>query len=536
MATETATESNVSFEEFFDEWCQGIDGPEVSSLEKGQRFAHKLISQWLEVSESDPDLIICDGSGDGGIDIAYLREQSVDEEVEDAASTEREGAVKEADKGGDTWYLVQSKYGTSFRGEGSIIEEGWKVIRSLAGQNNRLSDSAKSLLARVNEFKQIASARDRIVLVFATDRPISEADRGALDSVRSLGIEQIGGLFDVEDISVATIWERGDGVEQPRISLPIRGNFVDPSDGLRVGTISLIDLYSFLKTYRNKTGDLDQLYEKNVRRFLGGRRKVNKAIAGTLRDEPQLFGLYNNGITIVVSDFDTNSDNKTCTLHDPYVVNGCQTTKTIWEVLQQKIDSGGTGKNEGENGWQDLAENGVVVAKIVTNQSASIVDITRYTNSQNAVREQDFLALREDFGRWAEGMAERYDIFLEIQRGGWESQRAKQKQYPHEKGFTENANAFELIKVYSSGWLLEPGQAFGRNAPFLPGGSVFKQLTEIDRIDVDDLYVAYKLQKLADPIQFRQGKDGVGESTVDKVSVLFRRDRFAPICPHPGKT
>ena len=54
--------------------------------------------------------------------------------------------------------------------------------------------------------------------------------------------------------------------------------------------------------YRGKTGILDQLYEKNVRQFLGSRRKTNRRIADTLRENPELFGLYNNGITIVVSD------------------------------------------------------------------------------------------------------------------------------------------------------------------------------------------------------------------------------------------
>jgi hypothetical protein len=52
--------------------------------------------------------------------------------------------------------------------------------------------------------------------------------------------------------------------------------------------------------------------------------------------------------------------------------------------------------------------------------------ITRYTNSQNAVREKDFLALTSDFKTWARQMAERYGVYLEIQRGGWDSRRALQ--------------------------------------------------------------------------------------------------------------
>ena len=324
--------------------------------------------------------------------------------------------------------------------------------------------------------------------------------------IRILGKDRIGALFDVEDVSLNTIWEIRPTSSQPVITLSINGNFVDPSSGLRVGIVSLTDLYGFLKAYRMKTGNLDQLYEKNVRQFLGGRRKINRGIAQTLQSSPEIFGLYNNGITIVVSDFSTDATGMACLLSDPYVVNGCQTTKTIWEVLNQRLEAGGTGQSSVTNDWRVRAQRGVVVTKIVKGDSASINNITRYTNSQTAVREQDFLALRSDFGEWAREMAARYDVFLEIQRGGWDSQRAYQKSHPNSMQFTESANAFDLIKVYGAGWLREPGHAFGRSAPFLPGGSVFRRITEVEPIDADDLYVAYQLQKLAGQYNFGRGQ------------------------------
>ena len=321
----------------------------------------------------------------------------------------------------------------------------------------------------------------------------------------SLGKARVGELFDVEDVSLNTIWETRPTASQPVLSLSIRGHFVDPSSGLRVGTVPLTDLYAFLKSYRTKTGNLDQLYEKNVRQFLGGRKKINRGIAQTLQNNPEIFGLYNNGITIVVSDFSTDRTDDSCTLFDPYVVNGCQTTKTIWEVLSQRLEAGGTGNNTATSEWRARAERGVVVTKIVKGDNARITDITRYTNSQTAVREQDFLALRSDFRDWASSMAERYSIFFEIQRGGWDSQRAFQKSHPSSRQFIEHANAFDLIKVYGAGWLREPGQAFGRSAPFLPNGSVFRRLTETEPIDAEDLYAAYQLQEMAKQFNFGRG-------------------------------
>ncbi len=495
MTSASPTQDEITFEQFCEEWLQEFTEADLPPFEKGQRFAFKLVTQWLNVTEDDEDLVLCDGTGDGGIDIAYLHRADLDENGQDEQSDE-----------GDTWYLIQSKYGTAFQGQETIISEGRKVIRTVAGENDRLSEHSKQLQGRLATFINQATERDRLILVFATVQPMKEEDRQALAEIRTLGRERFAGIFDVEDISLQTIWEAGDTTQVPTISLQIQGDFVEPNAGLRVGTIPLTHLYQFLKDYRGKTGNLDQLYQKNVRQFLGGRRKINKGIEKTLNQQPEMFGLYNNGITIVVSDF-SSKPNGSLILYDPYVVNGCQTTKTIWNVLQQKLDSGGTGNSGVNDNWRVNAERGVVVAKIVKSDNAQIADITRYTNSQNTVREQDFLALREDFGTWAESMAARYDIFLEIQRGGWDSQRAHQKSHPSSLQFTNYASAFELLKVYGAGWLRSPGYAFGRSAPFLPGpgGSIFKQVTETEPIGADDFFAAYRLQQLADQFNFGRG-------------------------------
>ena len=150
----------------------------------------------------------------------------------------------------------------------------------------------------------------------------------------------------------------------------------------------------------------------------------------------------------------------------------------------------------------------MVVAKIVKSDSAQITDITTFTNSQNSVRAQDFIALRSDFKSWADAMADRYSIFLEIQRGGWDSQKAYQKSHPNSRQFSEFTNAFDLMKVYGAGWLCEPGQTFQSNTRFVPGGSIFKRITSEDvGFGVDDLYAAYRLKILADKQKFGRGAD-----------------------------
>lgn len=494
----------IDFDAFREQWLSDVVKNNPSTVELGTRFAHKLVQQWRDVDDSSTDLVYCDGSGDGGIDIAYL------DRGDDEGSAETNAS-------GHTWYLVQSKYGSAFQGNSTLLSEGQKVIDTLDCKRPNLSSLAQGMLERILTFRNGASEHDRIVLLFATEHPLNESQKRVLDDLRSMGRARLGPLFEVESLSIQTIYQRtldeatSNAIDERTV--PLNAALVASGANLLVGSTSLVNLYDFLKAYRDKTEDLDQLYEKNVRRFLGARGKVNKGMQETLRSAPEQFGLYNNGITIVVTDFKSISDTS-FQLVEPYIVNGCQTTRTIWEVCHVRLDSGGTGNNPELEAWRKKAMQGVVVTKIVKvgNEGEHLLEaITRYTNSQNAVREKDFLALTSDFKTWARQMADRYGVYLEIQRGGWDSRRALQKQQPNLTEFKEMANAFDLLKVYGAGWLGEAGQAFGKNPPFLPNGTIFKRITNQEGIaegepfGVDDLYASYLLKTVADNSGFGRG-------------------------------
>ena len=496
MTSESIT-AKPTYEDFKSEWLTGIE--EITDpLEKGRQFAAKLITQWLNVTTDDDDFFICDGSHDGGIDIAYLSRSDTDS---------RNGDSDDAD--GDIWYIIQSKYGTAYEGVETVREEGSKVINTIMGRNQQLADDSRQVRDKIETFRQQATPFDRLILVLATVDPITETDRAALEDVKILGREHVGSLFDVEEVSIRTIYESLDANQPQALSIPLDGHFVNVADIL-VGASSLVDLFNFLKSYRQSTGNLDQLYDKNVRRFLA-KSKINKNIATTLADSPEKFGLYNNGITIVASNYRLDASGLQVILNDPYIVNGCQTTRTIWNVLDRKLNAGGTGSSPEVEQWYGQAQNGRVVTKIVRSDQASIADITRYTNSQNGVRQQDFIALEGDFPAWAKSMGEEHGIFLEVQRGGIDSRKSFEKQHPDQPKFADYVNAFDLIKAYGAGWLGQPGTAFGKNAPFLPGGSIYKEMisrSEDDRaFGVRDFCAAYQLKRAADRIGFGRGAD-----------------------------
>lgn len=494
--------SAISFDEFRVSWLENVTDGNPSTVELGRRFALKLVTQWLDTSDATADFVYCDGSGDGGIDVALL-------------DTGPEEATDETSVSGHTWYLVQSKYGTAFAGTATLLLEGQKVIDTLDGKRTKLNSLAEGVLERLDNFRKGAGSADRIVLVFATERGLSDVEKQTLADLRAMGTARLGPVFDVETISIESIYARLQDIEAAisakQLRIDLAAHLAQSGPDLLVGSVGLLELYEFLKRYRDQTGDLDRIYEKNVRRFLGGRGKVNKAMQATLRDAPERFGLYNNGITIVVHGYNHAPDKVSLT--EPYIVNGCQTTRTIWEVFHNRLSAGGTGVNPEINAWKTKATNGVVVAKIVKvgeSGEALLQAITRYTNSQNAIREKDFLALTGDFKTWQAELAEQYDVYLEIQRGGWDSQRALQNTNPKAKQFVKQANAADLIKVYGAGWLGEAGLAFGKNPPFLPDGSVFKRI--VNGADADggpfgvvDLYAAFLLQQATINMGFGRG-------------------------------
>lgn len=523
---------NVSFKDFRNSWLDDVRDGSSSNVELGRRFALKLVTQWLDTSDTTSDFIYCDGSGDGGIDVAIF----------DAGAGE---VSDDSSASGHTWYLVQSKYGSAFSGQTTLLIEGQKVIDTLDGRRSRLNSLAEGLLERITNFKNGAGSGDKIVLVYATEKSMSDDEKRVLNDLRAMGAARLGAMFDIETISIETIYARLQEVESiastNRLTVKLSAQLVPSGNDLLVGSVNLDKLYYFLKDYRHNTGDLDRIYEKNVRRFLGGRGKVNKAMQATLRDAPERFGLYNNGITIVVHDYHLDGNNVVLT--EPYIVNGCQTTRTIWEVFYNKLNAGGTGVNPETEAWKIRAKTGVVVAKIVkvgANGDKLLQAITRYTNSQNAIREKDFLALTGDFKTWQAELGSRYGLYLEVQRGGWDSQKALQNTDPKSTRFVNHANAADLVKVYGAGWLGEAGLAFGKNPPFLPDGSVFKRI--VNETDTDggvfgavDLYAAYLLQQSTASMGFGRGAPKQTRRQTRFIFLMVVIDLFRDVLSRAGK-
>ena len=67
----------------------------------------------------------------------------------------------------------------------------------------------------------------------------------------------------------------------------------------------------------------------------------------------------------------------------------------------------------------------VKIVKVGSDGENLLVNTTKYTNFQNSVSQKDFIALEKNFKHWQTEMESRYNIYLEIQRGGWESAKSQ---------------------------------------------------------------------------------------------------------------
>jgi hypothetical protein len=128
-----------------------------------------------------------------------------------------------------------------------------------------------------------------------------------------------------------------------------------------------------------------RLLEQNVRTYLQAKTKVNKGILETIKNSPEMFFAYNNGLTATASavTLETLEDGQlgVATIHNLQIVNGGQTTASILYA-------------------KDVANSPLervhVQMKLSVVPSAHIEHvvpkISRYANTQNRISEADFFS------------------------------------------------------------------------------------------------------------------------------------------------
>jgi hypothetical protein len=127
-----------------------------------------------------------------------------------------------------------------------------------------------------------------------------------------------------------------------------------------------------------------RLLEANVRSFLQARAKTNKGIQKTIREEPELFFPYNNGLSATadhVTCVRTDEGLAVSTISNLQIVNGAQTTGSIHSALKTAA------------GQLSQVFVQMKLTVVPSDRSEEIVPkISEYANTQNKVNAADFFS------------------------------------------------------------------------------------------------------------------------------------------------
>jgi hypothetical protein len=384
-----------------------------SEVEKGNNFLQWVLTRVFEATEDDAADSIIDGANDLGID-AYLPVDFSDNKIR----------------------LFQSKYGTSHSME-AIAKFKEDVRRLLSKDVTKMRPELANLVTKIQE-KNL-----KVECCYVTNQPVEYDDE----------------MVEVVDINkiVRTLWDR---IKKPAAG---KKSKIKLEDKIRykntvVGILKLRELTEFVIKNR------DYVFESNIRQWMQFKTNVNKGIRETLQNSPDKFFYYNNGITIVVSDFETLEDN-TLMLHAPQIVNGAQTSNSILDHAKRTNNLDGS----------------ITVTIIKADDEHDQNNITKYRNSQNSVRGKDLVSLM-DFHKSIKSQLENYGYFYEIQAGSFDSKtKSQQVEFRgdtiYNKYLPDNHKkvivAKDAIQSLVAGIEQRPTEAYSSPAQFLPRGSKY---------------------------------------------------------------
>lgn len=199
------------------------------------------------------------------------------------------------------------------------------------------------------------------------------------------------------------------------------------------------DLATLAIKYTNTSLGRNILFGQNLREGLG-KSKTYDGMVKTIREEPEKFWFYNNGITILAEDYDTETvgDEKKIeriVLEKFSIINGAQTTSALGKFLKEaRMDNN-------DEDIEQLKKVFVLVRILKVNDSEFRSRIAIYNNTQNPITTRDMASNREEQLQLHNSLLNGDNhIYMEIRRGM--KPPVDKKFYKHQ--FTTNEELAQL--------------------------------------------------------------------------------------------
>jgi hypothetical protein len=198
----------------------------------------------------------------------------------------------------------------------------------------------------------------------------------------------------------------------------------------------------------------DELFESNVRRFLGLRRgSINREMLDTLEtQERKFFHLYNNGIVAVCGDFTI--DNEKLRAERFAIVNGAQTVNILKKAYEKNFT------------LSDV----FVLAKIVNTKNSEIAfKVAKTANSQNPTNVRDLRSL-DKVHELLKTIFDRYGLIYIYKRGIGVRRRNTIKMK-------------ELAQSYVAFYLGKPHVSYARVQSIFEEGPYYNEIFNYDKVN-----------------------------------------------------
>jgi hypothetical protein len=332
----------------------------VNDNEKQKSFAFLLlgVAAYLDIDIAEAVQYLTDGGNDGGFDAAYI-----------AQSTE--GALNVM--------LFQAKYTRDLEKDSNFpanaVEKSVNTIKNIfdSGRQMQLNDKSRITVDEIRSF--LADG----VIPYVTFVLINNGLKWNQDAQNHIDNEFMGQkqvefvYFNHQDIIKYV--NKHNKIDE---TLTLTGMAIKEDLNYKeviLGRVSVTEIARILDIYG------DDLLAKNIRKYLGT-NAINKAIHDTLIDDTERsnFFCYNNGITMICSDFKYNALQKEdwkVQTRSLQIINGGQTSRTIHQVLKDNPDI-------------DFSDTTVLLRLYAVGQDESVIEgITHATNSQNPVDFRD---------------------------------------------------------------------------------------------------------------------------------------------------
>ena len=278
-----------------------------------------------------------------------------------------------------------------------------------------------------------------------------------------------------------------------------------------------------------------ELLESNVRAFLGQNGKFNKGIRDTIREKPQMFLPYNNGITATADKVETKMiENQLfiTKLNDFQIVNGGQTTASLYHTQKKYPDA-------------DLDKISVqmklTVIKNIDQKNIEVPNIARYANSQNKVTELDLSSNNPYFVKIESLSRKKYVInpenknqsvlwFFERVKGQYRESINKKTKSQQAKFKEQNPTKLKFLKSdiakYINLWELKPHMvAKGSQANFIDFTKNINELVKKNKMPGDNFYkklIANAIIFLTvDKLFGRKNANPIGDTNLKSYSVAY---------------